>query len=428
MATRNFENAFRNEVQSILCSVNRTFDDMIIELNRKRREIISEISREFEEIDSQRAANFHSIDQIEDMMKLFEESFHQNNLYHVRDMATEQFDQKLRELRSEEIKFDLIFFASDITKLRQFLNENYSLSRSLFELGNSLNSRESNVKIQYSQKKRAKMVIGETGSRFGKLNAPMKLTFDTDNGHLYVPDANNKRIQVFRTDGECINEFGSEILRFPCSVATDITACYIADSLGRVIYKLTIPHFEFIAEQKYTPGCLKTELSYPVDIKINFENDCVYVADLENERVCIFNSELDFKSEIGKGYLKKPQYLQFYGRKLFVLDAGGDYFLHQFDRNGRFDLSIPKQGPEYQIMNPKSFCFDPECGYILVTDFDADTIKIFSFLRSNALKLEHKIGKENPLSEVVDGCMGIVLVDGNIIVSCQRPQSCLKII
>ena len=438
MATKEPGNLSRSEIDPIIILVNEIFDKMFQELNRKRLEIISHIETEFNQIESQRIAQINSIKELENAMKQLEESLHENIIQELRITTTEKIDQHLDKIKSEEIPFNLSFVASDIREFQHFLDDNYTVFKETDDCEetpqgnntniNSLNSLKQHTIIDYSSKRKAKRVIGATGNGTGKLDGPMKLAFDKIEKHLYVPDANNRRIQVFNLEGEYVREFGSDILKFPCSVAIGASICFIADSRGRIIYKVTIPSFEFTAEQKYTPECERTELSYPVDIKFNSENACVYVADLENQRVCIFSTNLEFKSEFGKDCLKYPQYIQFYDNRIFVLDGGNEYFLHQFDRNANFELSIKKHGLEYQIINPKSFCFDPECGYIIVTDFDADTIKVLSFIRSNAFKIVQMIGNENPGSEVVDGCMGIVLVNGDIIVTCQKPQNCLKVI
>ena len=438
MATKNPGKCDQNEIEIL---INVTFDLLVTELNRKRFEILFQFRAQLNEVESQRIARIKSINELESVLKQLEDSLHENRIQDMRESTILQIQKRINNLESEEIPLDISFSAPDISNFQQFLNDNYKLfieseyceetSQNKDEYYSNLNSSkyiQQNIRIDYSTKRKAQRVIGKTGKETGELDGPMKLAFDKIQEHLYVPDANNRRIQVFNLDGEFVREFGSDILKFPCSVAINSSACFVADSQGKVVYKLTLPNFEFIAEQKYTPGCEKTELSYPVDIKIDLENGYIYVADLENERICIFTNDLEFKSEFGKGQLKNPQYIQFYDSRIFVLDGGDVYFLHQFSCKAEFELSIKKMGIGYQIINPKSFCFDPECGNIIVTDFDADTIKVFSFIRSNALKLIQMIGSDRPESEVVDGCMGVVLVNGSIIVSCQRPQSCLKVI
>ncbi|KAI6647259.1 NHL repeat protein [Oopsacas minuta] len=420
------ENVIPPEMEDIVVLenvINKMFDDWIYILNNKRVILLCEARENFKDYESRKAIKNKSIKELESVLKSIEQTIRENTISEIRNTSMIAIEKEIDCLKSENFALDSNFTPLPAETFQEYLDSLFPSLKSpssKTDFNDTPNQNNQQViQIDYSTKSRAARTMGER-----VLNCPVKLAYDIGSNYLYVPDANNRRICVMTTEGTIVNEFGDDKFDFPCSVAVDESYCYIADSVGRTIYQFSNPGYEYIRKQKETPGCEKTCLSFPVDIKANTNR--IYVADLDNKRVCVFNKTLVFQEEFGKDELYKPQYIQFHKDKIYVIDAGEGHFLHSFNReNHQFEERFLKKGSNYVILNAKSFCFGPD-GSIIISDFDADAIKVLEFV-SKELKMILKMGKDRPLSEVVDGCMGVVIAHNKIIVSCQRPVSCLKV-
>jgi YVTN family beta-propeller protein len=81
---------------------------------------------------------------------------------------------------------------------------------------------------------------GSKGSALGKFDYPTYLSI-SPHGEIYVSDQNNKRIQVFKTNGDLIAVFGTGRLSRPQGLAFDtINNVYVADADYHYIFKFRI--------------------------------------------------------------------------------------------------------------------------------------------------------------------------------------------
>lgn len=148
--------------------------------------------------------------------------------------------------------------------------------------------------------------------------------------------------------------------------------------------------------------------------------DDILVADCNNNRICVFDTNLYFKREFGIKILKKPICVRTMDDLVYVLNSSQNY-IDVFNLSGDNIKSIL---PCYstRMKKTKTFCLDSE-GNIIIADYGADTIKIFT----PEGKLIHKIGWENPDTEDVSGCFGVDIDQYRcmLLVSCNR-LDCIK--
>ena len=159
---------------------------------------------------------------------------------------------------------------------------------------------------------------GECIASFGRLgkgplefNIPCGITISPLNGHIYIADYNNHRIQVLESDLTFSCEFGTEgsaeaQLKQPRTVAIDRKGLvYVADTYNNRIQKFT-PEGEFlcqIGEQGAGPG----QLHHPSGIVID-DNSLLYVTELGNHRVTIFTTDGHFKRTFGRQGSREDQF------------------------------------------------------------------------------------------------------------------------
>lgn len=99
-------------------------------------------------------------------------------------------------------------------------------------------------KINYSGKKKPKLVIGKQGREYGEFVWPLDVAVNNFNGQILVADSNNHRIQVFEPDGRFVRSFGRQGNRegqFDCidGIFVDsMSNIYVVDRLNHSKYKL----------------------------------------------------------------------------------------------------------------------------------------------------------------------------------------------
>ena len=424
----------KNELEKHETKINIIFDACMQDLNALRNALLGQVYSMYSDYVLLETSRTKSIDEIKKMREELENTIRENSNAGLLSATMDGLQAQIEELEKEDLTFDVSFKHPTIDEFYKFINtsfyvESTSGSHSSEESPSSRKVEpEPTEPIDYSKKTKSLKTIGETGSGEDQFDGPMKIAYDKEESSLYIPDGQNRRVQIFTADGNFVKGFGEDKFEFPCSVAVKSSDCYVADSAGKSIYRFSLPNCEFMKKENLTSKSSPGQLSFPVDIKIDEMGQDVFVADLDHGRVCVFDSELEFKRDFGSSVgLKRPQYIQFLKEKIFVLDQGNDSCLHRFNRRKELEISFTTTSVEGGVRNGKSFCFD-NTGNVIITDFETDTVKVFSLVEeAKEMKLKHRIGAEVPDTEMVGGCMGVVLMGDKLVVSCQSPDSCLKV-
>jgi len=220
--------------------------------------------------------------------------------------------------------------------------------------------------------------FGSNGSGNGKFNGPLGIAFDANN-NLYVTDHSNYRVQKFGINSTYLHQFG-------------------------------------------TQGAGNGQLCYPVGIVVH--NGKLYVAEIGNNRISVFQLDGQFSHIIASGHLKLPYYIavntndqllvanNHHCISIFTLDGNyvgkfgtpgnsrgelgslhgiatdmygfilvAEYRNHHvtiFDKHGVFIHSFGSRGSDHgQFLSPLGLAISPT-GDIYINDHDNKRIQIFS--------------------------------------------------
>ena len=167
--------------------------------------------------------------------------------------------------------------------------------------------------------------FGGEGSVDGKLKDPRGLAIHDH--RVYVTDCGNKRISVFQTNGKFHCTIGLGNLGTPCDVAiTKHNQLLVADK-NHCIYKFTLDGGYVGRVGMYGTG--RGQLKSPYGIAVDMHG-FIIVADTDNNRVTIFDKEFKFVNSFGSYGSDAGQFVLPYG--VAISDNGSIYVS---DRNNK---------------------------------------------------------------------------------------------
>ena len=238
--------------------------------------------------------------------------------------------------------------------------------------------------------------FGTRGRKKGELYYPNGLILDR-NESIYIADTGNRRIQIFSTAGKFVAEFGKEKLNRPDSIALDDKWGFVSDWNLDTVFKFQITNNKYVCQSG------KGELNFPTGITVDTNGE-VLVADCDNNRIAILNSELKLVRKIGKDKLIQPLDVKINKNNIFVADSNKINNIHIFTQSGDIIRSFIKLD---NGTGPIHFCFDLY-NNIIVSDCSSMSIQIYTI---NGELIHKIVCKDYPRGIAVDN-------NNNIICAC----------
>ena len=120
------------------------------------------------------------------------------------------------------------------------------------------------------------------------------------------------------------------------------------------------------------------EFCNPWGVVVEHKSGNIYVADLSNNRVQVFDGEVKYLFEFGSDKMKSPLCIVIYKDRVFVTQHGGGCLL-VYDLNGKFIQQVGTPGSsEGQFNQPRGITIHNTNGDIYVCDASNSRIQIFS--------------------------------------------------
>ena len=212
----------------------------------------------------------------------------------------------------------------------------------------------------------------------GQLNSPRGIA--TTDTHVFVADTFNNRIQIFDSDGNYVDKFGSTgsgngQFSSPTGIATNNTHLYVADRFNNRIQIFDI-------NGNYTGqfgslGSANGQFDSPRGIATN--NTHLFVSDLNN-RIQIFDVMGNYVDQFGSegngtGEFNVPRDIATNNTHLFVVDTG-NHRIQIFDINGNYTGQFGSEGSgNAQVIFPRGITTNDT--HIFVADTSNHRIQVF---------------------------------------------------
>ena len=152
------------------------------------------------------------------------------------------------------------------------------------------------------------------------------ITIDT-NLNIYITDLGNKRIMIYSFDGDYLTSLKHNFITSLHSIAiSDHCIVVTQPGYGNIV--------KF--ETEYGPGVSQNEfriMNFPSGLTID-ENGDIFVADCGNNRVAVFENNLELKRYFGYSELRNPRDVFIQSNKVYVSDSNKDFHIHVFTKSG----------------------------------------------------------------------------------------------
>ena len=375
MATNEPTNLPFNNFQqfdTVATQIIQTFETLINQLIVRRDALLHKLSQLREDYTNKETTRLEAIRELEEARKQLEEiRLKVNENIPIHQQATQLYQEGLDNLQTP-IKLPYPLFQCETLT---------TLQLAVSEFGDVLEWEVPN----YSLKREPIITAGKKGKGEKELDA-LGLFFDEDTQQIYIADYENDRVQVMSLQGEFITNFGQDVLMYPWGISVNKDHIFVTDGGHHSLFKFCKNTLELLNSTK---GSEELQLSEPHGLCIDTNGD-VFVADCYNNRIAIFSTNLQSKSNFGTHELRYPQDVKLTPDCVVVLDWSPKC-LHLFSRDGDYLGSCITQGEEEHslVFFPWFFCLDLS-GNILISDCEHHCIKIFTQLR----EFIHSIGRE----------------------------------
>jgi DNA-binding beta-propeller fold protein YncE len=222
----------------------------------------------------------------------------------------------------------------------------------------------------------------------GPLNGQFKFPLGIDignSGKVYVADSGNHRIQILGPTGNYLNQIKlpSKIkLADPTDVAANesLNRLYVADNDNHYILVYDLSNMQLL-QTLGAPGIEEREFRYP--FQLAFDNHkYIYITDVVNTRVQVFNPDGQFVTVIGGWGVEKGQFFRPKGvavdnkNRVYVSDSYMGV-IQVFKNNGEFYSAIgdPEKNSVKKFVTPSCLFIDNNILYVV--EMFADKISVY---------------------------------------------------
>ena len=221
--------------------------------------------------------------------------------------------------------------------------------------------------------------FGSEGEGKGQFSVPWGVALDSD-GCIYVSDTGNKRIQKFTFDGQYITSVTDKnLIGSPRGLKINNNKLYVCDMNNNriLIFDRELNYITHIGGSK---GSRPGQFSGPHDIAWD-RSSMLYVADSDNGRIQVFDEDGRYVREFGQrgrghGELSVPHYIDV-ARDLVYVSEWGNNRVSVFDTSGRFVHTVGRHGSgPGELQYPYGISVS-EDHFVCVCDCANDRVQIF---------------------------------------------------
>lgn len=206
-------------------------------------------------------------------------------------------------------------------------------------------------------------------------NLPGRIAIDNENGHIFVVDQTDIKIDIFKAEGGYLRSFGSEgtedgLFLKPFAICCKSNRILVSDLL-----KSNVQIFD-LRGNYLTQFGNKDLIRCPTGIDL-WKNGDIIVSDQTKHRIVQYSSSFKFFSFIGEGKLKKPYDVKTcsWADIFFVLNLDNKS-IYSFTRKG--ELVKVFESERLHLQDPFSLAVD-NLGYLFISDAQCTSLTVVNW-------------------------------------------------
>ena len=223
--------------------------------------------------------------------------------------------------------------------------------------------------------------FGQQGSSAGKFGLPLGAAVN-NRDEIAVTEAQNHRVQVFRSDGTYLRCFGEPSsgkgeLNVPCGIAFHQNGNILVSDRWNNRVQIFDEQGKYLDEFDGAEGSVDSGLDKPTDLNVDSDGNII-VADSGNKVVKVFSKGKHILQKIGENDIfKRPCSCVSYKQFLIVSDFE-EHCVKVFYREQRIFLcEFTSVGDAERQFNQPNFLAVDKAGHLMVCDAVKHRIQVF---------------------------------------------------
>ena len=233
---------------------------------------------------------------------------------------------------------------------------------------------------------------GKEGEASGELFLRYGVAIHEETHQIFVASYGNDRVEIFSETGEFISQLGVGQLYRPHSFTIHGGSLYVSCQGDHTVSQFSLIemcHVRRIGGKGSNNG----QFSYPRQLTTDLIGR-VFIADSDNNRICIHDPELNRLRNITHPSMSRPLNVKVSRNRLYILCPDNNPCMLELTLEGDMLHSLITCGEGMDVLEPRFFCLDPLNNFVL-SDDESHSIRVFS-PEGNLL---HTIGREGPDQE-----------------------------
>ena len=231
------------------------------------------------------------------------------------------------------------------------------------------------------------VATGKKGRAPGEFDGPASVAIHEETHQIFVANYLNDRVEIFSETGEFFHQLGVGQLSRPYGIAIHGDSVYVSCYGDHTVSKFSLTELCRV-RRIGGEGLNNGQFDCPCQLTTD-SIGCVFIADTENNRICIHGPDLNHLRNITHKSMSYPYDVKVSRDRLYVLCSGDNPCLHVLTLEGDKLHSLIACGEGMDVLGPFFFCLDPLNNFIL-SDYESHSIRVFS-PEGNLL---HTIGRE----------------------------------
>ena len=260
------------------------------------------------------------------------------------------------------------------------------------------------------------IATGKFGHGSGNLHGPRGIAIHETTHQIYVTDCSNNKVEIFSDTGEHIYTLSTNKLQGPHGVAIHKDNLYLIGYWESTVSKFSLNDMSFIKKVGGL-GRNNGQFRNPNQLTTDHVGN-VYVADRENHRICVYDSELNHLYNTNPS-ISQPLDVKISNDHMYVLSRSDNPCMHVLTLEGKKLYSIISRGKGLQLLEPHFFCFDSLHNFVI-----SDELSHFIRVFSPGGDLLHTIGGKGHLRGMFNNPYGVAITPNGRLVSVSQNTMC----